>query len=153
MDISLITLTAVTTVSLLRDPILGSARGLALSRDLLWWNRSGAFDRTERAAFIVNGEDGAFECLLWPGTQERDRATFRGEMPPGTVAIIHTHPILVPMPSEQDVEMAKRLGIAIYALTPISITRASPSGSNPVFLYKGSWSDPAPRVHLCKAMP
>ena len=151
MDIALVTLTAVTTVALLRDPIVGSGPGLTFSRDLMWWNRSGSFDRTERAAFIVDRGGGLLECVLWPGTQEHERATFRGEMPPGTVAIIHTHPIHVPMPSKEDEEAAQRLGIAIYALTPNSITRASPSGGGSVFVRKGQWVDPPPRIHHCRS--
>ena len=150
MDFAFILLTMATTVAALRDPVFGSEAGLSFSRDLLWSNRYGSFDRTERAAFIVDRGKGELECLAWPATYEHERATFSGSLPPGTIAIIHTHPINVPWPSHQDKIEAHRLGIAIYALTPMSVTKAMPSQSDAVIVHKGPWLDPAPRGHRCK---
>jgi len=152
MDLALITLTIATTIASLRDPIFGTELGLSYSRDLLWSNRFGSFDRTERAAFIVDRGDGDLQCVAWPPTFARESATFHGSMPPGTVAIIHTHPSNVPWPSVQDMMEARRLGIAIYALTPMAVTKALPSQETPVLVHRGTWLDPPPRDHRCKPL-
>ena len=152
MDFAFIVLTMATTVAALRDPIFGSDAGLNFSRELLWSNRYGSFDRTERAAFIVDRGDGTLECVAWPPNYQRERATFSGAIPPGTIAIIHTHPINVPWPSDQDEVEAHRLGIAIYALTPMAVTKAVPSQSQPLMVHKGPWLDPIPRGHRCRQL-
>jgi len=121
---------------------------MLFGRDLEWSNRAGSFERLERAAFIVDGEDG-LACIVWPATQQHERATFNGKMPRGTVAIIHTHPRNSPWPSLQDEVEARRLDIAIYVLTPGMITKTTPSDPKPSLVYKGNWLDPAPSVHLC----
>ncbi len=69
MNIALITLAAVTAVSLLRDPIVGSDPGLTFSRDLMWSSRSSAFQHIERSAFIVDHGEGVADCALWPDKQ------------------------------------------------------------------------------------
>jgi hypothetical protein len=150
MDIAVITMTIATAVASLRDPVFGTEAGLNFSRDLLWSNRYGSFDRTERAAFIVDRGNGEIDCVAWPITNERERATFRGTIPPGTIAIIHTHPINIPWPSEQDEREAHRLGIAIYALTPLAITKAVPSEAGPLMVHNGPWLDPYSRGYRCK---
>ena len=150
MDIAVITMTIATAVATLRDPVFGTEAGLNFSRDLLWSNRFGSFDRTERAAFIVDRGNGEIDCVAWPNTNERERARFSGTIPPGTIAIIHTHPVNVPWPSEQDEREAHRLGIAIYALTPRAVTKAVPSEVGPLLVRKGPWLDPRPNGYQCK---
>ena|SRR5579884_2792541 len=134
------------------DPVFDSPAGLMCSRDLMWSNRFGSFDRTERAAFIIDRGDGDIHCVMWPDSDQRERASFHGSIPPGTIAIIHTHPANVPWPSDQDRREARRLGLAIYALTPGSVTKASPTSDEPVMVRKGFWLDPPPRGHPCGRM-
>jgi Prokaryotic homologs of the JAB domain len=131
------------------DPIFDTPAGLEYSRDLMWSHRIGAFDRTERAAFIVDDGDDNLTCVAWAETNDRARASFVGFIPLGTVAIIHTHPNNVPWPSAQDQREATRLGIPIYALTPLTVTKAMPSQAKPVLVENGDWLDPVPRVHRC----
>ena len=150
MDFAFIVLTIAATLTPLRDPIFGTEAGLNFGRDLLWSNRYGSFDRFERAAFLVDRGNGVLECIAWPLSNERERATFRGTMPPGTIAIIHTHPFNVPWPSEKDESEAHRLGIPIYALTPLAVTKAVPEEPGPLLVHKGPWLDPHTDGYRCK---
>lgn len=150
MDLAFVTMAVTTTLALLRDPVFGSQTGLQLGRDLLWSSRIGAFDQTEGAAFIVDRGNGDLRCLAWPRTYENARATFHGTIPPGTVAIIHTHPNARPWPSSDDEHEAHRLGLAIYALTPMAVTKAVPTQNKPVLVHRGPWADPRPRGHPCQ---
>jgi len=150
MDFAFIVLIIATAITPLRDPVFGTDAGVNFSRDLLWSNRYGSFDRFERAAFIVDRGDGNLECITWPVTNEREKATFRGTIPPGTIAIIHTHPLNTPWPSEQDENEAHRLGIPIYALTPLTVTKAVPTEARPLLVYKGPWLDPHADGYRCK---
>jgi Prokaryotic homologs of the JAB domain len=150
MDIAVITMTIATAVASLHDPVFGTEAGLNFSRDLLWSNRYGSFDRTERAAFIIDRGNGEIDCVAWPMTNERERATFHGTVPAGTIAIIHTHPINSPWPSKQDEREAHRLGIAIYVLTPFAVTKAIPSEAEPLVVRNGPWLDPVQHGYRCK---
>jgi hypothetical protein len=138
MHIAFVTITLAATVSLLRDPVFGSESGLALIRELQWANRAGAFDGSERAAFVVDSGNGALACLAWPSTHQHEQETFHGAIPPGTIAIIHTHPITVTMPSRQDEDQSRRLGIPIYVLTPLLVSKAVPY-SKSVVVHRGAW--------------
>ena len=122
---------------------------MLFARDLEWSNRVGSFERLERAAFIVEDGDGGLVCIAWPATQQHEQATFTGPMPRRTIAIIHTHPRSAPWPSTQDQAESRRLGIAIYVLTPGMITKATPFDRKPVLVHKGNWLDPAPAQHWC----
>lgn len=83
-----------------------------------WGRRS-----DERAAFLVRGEDGV-QCVEWPAQWRSQAASYKGIIPDGTVAIVHTHPLSVPDPSSHDIIEAERLGLPIIVLTPnaLSIT-------------------------------
>lgn len=148
------TLTLVATASLPGDPIFGSEAGVTFSRELLRENTVGAFQGTERAAFVVDRGNGELACLIWPHTHEHLQEAFAGAMPPGTVAIIHTHPMRVPMPSPQDHIESLRLGIPIYVLTPTRVTKAVPTSARPVIVYRGEWlvrPDSGPRCTLLRS--
>lgn len=107
------------------DLLAGSESGRAFFNEVLrygWWG----IVSNERAAFIVSQEDGTFACVAWP-THHSDRSEmFDGNIPDGTVAIIHTHPMAWPLPSIQDRAEADRLGIPIYVVTPRLVTKAVP---------------------------
>jgi hypothetical protein len=97
----------------------------ALLRDLL--KKAGYGHRTtERAAFLVIDARGEYQCLLWPFHHGFAKERFRGRVPPFTIAVAHTHPNSVPLPSAQDEREAGRLGLPflvvslhdIYTVTP-----------------------------------
>ena len=108
------------------DPIFSTESGRAHFREVLRAGRFGFF-QSERAAFIVARGDGGFDSVAWPPTQSVLKETFQGVIPPATQAIIHTHPLGFPLPSDQDREEAVRLGIPIYVLTPHNIYKTERS--------------------------
>jgi JAB domain-containing protein similar to deubiquitination enzymes len=84
------------------------------------------FRNEERAAFLVARADGSYDCAMWPRTNGVERTQWDGVIPPGTVAIAHTHPRAKPLPSQQDMRESKRLGMPIYVVTPSGVTVAEP---------------------------
>lgn len=104
---------------LLEDP-----RVLVLFEDLLRRALLGSQD-LERAAFLTI-ENGRYACLLWPSSREFRRESFRGLIPAGTVAIVHTHPNRMPKASRQDQETAKQTGLPLFTLTRGNITVVDP---------------------------
>jgi hypothetical protein len=74
-------------------------------------------DDMEVAVFIVRNPAGHLSCLLWPHTASIRSAHYEGAMPPGTIALAHTHPIYAERPSRGDVEQAKRIGLPSYVVT------------------------------------
>lgn len=87
------------------------------------WSLLGPY---EHAAFIVERADGSFECVKWPHLHTFLGETYTGPIPPGTVAIAHTHPFDRPYPSQQDKAEATRLAMPIYVITIRAIYRADP---------------------------
>ncbi|HEX7807902.1 MAG TPA: Mov34/MPN/PAD-1 family protein, partial [Thermoanaerobaculia bacterium] len=69
---------------------------------------------------------GNLDYKLWPATQQRRKASYRGAVPPNTVAIAHTHPHGMPKPSQHDINEAARTGLPIYVITRTSIARVDP---------------------------
>jgi hypothetical protein len=101
-----------------------------------------AMPDTERAAFIVGKGDGSLSCQLWPTMSLYHREVFHGALPPGTLAIIHTHPDSSPRPSLADQFEADRLGIPIYVLTRRDVFKAEPGRSLPTAVVRReSWLD------------
>ena len=91
---------------------------------------------SERGAFLVRRSDGRLTELRWqPG--EATGASYTGRIPPGCIAIIHTHPLVAPEPSVQDVAEAKRLHLPIVVITPDGITAAMPDGRKARLLERG----------------
>ena len=91
----------------------------------------------ERAAFVIRDPDGAQRFVAWPFRHQSHKATYAGTVPPGTVAIIHTHPNGAPFPSEGDKELASRTGLTIYIVTRTMITRTEGRGLTVV--VTGDW--------------
>lgn len=105
--------------------ILLEDRGvLALFEDLFRRAMMGSQD-IERAAFLTI-ENGRFACLLWPASRDFRRETFKGTIPPGTVAIVHTHPNRVAKASVQDRATAKQTGLPLFTITWSNITIVDP---------------------------
>jgi proteasome lid subunit RPN8/RPN11 len=83
---------------------------------------------SERAAFLVQNDEGRLRIVPWqPG--DATEASYRGRIPRGCIAIIHTHPIAAPRPSRRDVAEAQRLKLPIVVITPDAITVARTDGS------------------------
>jgi hypothetical protein len=113
------------------------ARTIALSWDLL---RGAQYGRstTEHSAFLVSDAKGELQLVKWPGQATSLSATYRGIIPAGTVAIVHTHPNALPNPSRGDAALARKLNLPVYVLTRTSITRTS--GGRMELIAVGDWN-------------
>lgn len=112
------------------DVIFDSVVGKMCFRDLLrdsGWSLNGPW---ERAAFVIQQSDGTITCKCWPSKHSYLAESFRGLIPPNTIAIVHTHPVQYPKPSRQDEDEATRLGIPIYVLTIRGVYKALPGATN-----------------------
>jgi hypothetical protein len=108
--------------------------------------QQGGFGRwkTERAAFIVRDEKNHYRCVAWPTDGHLYRQQFRGAMPAGTVAIIHTHPMELPEGSQGDKETAARLSIPIFVLTPLNIELITERGVAVPVIHNHLWCEAKP---------
>lgn len=95
-------------------------------------------DTAETAAFLVRRNNGELQCLLWPATNVYKGHTFRGRVPEGTVAVIHTHPGAAFNPSAGDAQQARTIGLPIFVLTRGHVTAADAQG-NTVRIVRRSW--------------
>lgn len=113
------------------------ARTIALSWDLL---RSAQYGRAtrEHGAFLVSDANGELRLVKWSGEATSMSATYRGRIPSGTVAIVHTHPNDLPNPSPGDEALARKLKMPVYVLTRRSITRTRGGGRELVAV--GDWN-------------
>lgn len=108
------------------------------------WGLGGPF---ERAAFIVENLDGSLGCQEWPSVHEYQSEKFRGAIPPQAIAIVHTHPVQFPKPSEQDNGEATRLGIPIYTLTIRGVYKSMPGQAQAVMITnRQSWIRETPSL-------
>jgi hypothetical protein len=94
--------------------------------------------QVERGGFIRLLPDGTYEGQMWPFAPTVREATFKGQIPSGTIAIAHTHPRENPHPSIHDQAVAKRLAIPVVVLTPRFITIAEPDGTIRRMQYRRS---------------
>ena len=81
----------------------------------------------ERAAFLIREKDGTLTLEPWPAGGPR-HASFRGQMPAGAIAILHTHPRGEERPSAQDRVEAKRLRMPVVVITAERVMAAMPDG-------------------------
>jgi proteasome lid subunit RPN8/RPN11 len=93
-------------------------------RPLLRDTRGGC-SRTEVAGFVVRLPSGTYAIVRWPEAEVTDEARWDGPWPPGTVAIVHTHPNWMPAPSRVDRATAAQRHVPVYVLTRSSITRTA----------------------------
>ena len=101
------------------------------------WGMAGPF---ERAAFITEQPDGTLACQEWPSIHAYHSEQFHGGVPPQAIAIVHTHPVQFPMPSEQDFEEATRLAVPIYTITIRGVYKSEPGVQRAVLITdKQSW--------------
>jgi hypothetical protein len=93
---------------------------------------------TEEAAFLIRDAHGSTFFLRWRANGELNRATWHGPLPAGTVAIVHTHPNWLPMPSNIDARVARETSLPVYVVTLTRISRTN--GGKPLLVAKGDWS-------------
>jgi hypothetical protein len=81
----------------------------------------------ERAAFLVY-DAGTFSCIAWPSRFGYNRAEWNGRIPDGAIAVVHTHPLSMPLPSSHDLREAARIGAPVVVVTPDLVSAATPWG-------------------------
>jgi proteasome lid subunit RPN8/RPN11 len=115
-----------------RDPVVHGVMA-----DLLRHARFG-MSNTEEAAFLIRNSAGATFFLHWRSDGELNQATWTGPIPAGTVAILHTHPAYLPLPSNRDIRVARATAVPVYVITRNRIERTD--GDKPVVVAVGDWS-------------
>jgi RHS repeat-associated protein len=99
----------------------------------MWRDAGYGFNLTERASWII--DSGTYNCMRWPWSATNKKETWNGPVPEGSVAIAHTHPTRVPSssgtaasawPSSGDEDTAKHLGMPIYVISDIGVTKYDP---------------------------
>jgi proteasome lid subunit RPN8/RPN11 len=133
MMLNVITALLLTFTSIdIRDPVVHGVMA-----DLLRHARFGMAN-TEEAAFLIRNAAGATFFLHWPSDGELNQATWNGPIPVGTIAIMHTHPNYLPIPSNRDIRVARASAIPVYVITRNRIERTD--GDKPVIIATGDWS-------------
>ena len=94
---------------------------------------------TEEAAFVIRGDDGGYRLVVWRSEREVLRRTYRGAIPRGAVAIVHTHPRERPYGSPADQQTARRLAMPVFVLTPLNIVVVTPDGRNVALVRNETW--------------
>ena len=81
--------------------------------------QAGPVEDLEVAAFVVRFDDGTLSLVRWPDRRRFRTAQWSGRLPRGAIAIaiIHSPPTMMPLPSATDRREAKRLRIPIYAVS------------------------------------
>lgn len=110
--------------------LLAASLDLMSPQALFWYDQllaDGGYGRLERerAAFLIREDDGTLTLEPWPHGGFR-HASFRGAIPRGTIAILHTHPADEPQPSARDRAEARRLGLPVVVITPSGVVVAMP---------------------------
>lgn len=105
----------------MRPLLLVSAMVLKMNSDpCLVWSFSqlliGTRANTEVAAFVIQDSNG-WRLLIWPRRAWGLSQAFRGPIPDGTVAIVHTHFVNEDHASSDDVTESIRLQLPFYVVT------------------------------------
>ena len=90
----------------------------------------------ETAAFVVRGADG-LRLAMWPKSDELHMAKWKGAIPPGAIAIVHTHANHDADPSANDVRTAARVRLPVYVITRTRITVTN--GEAVYTVARGRW--------------
>jgi proteasome lid subunit RPN8/RPN11 len=97
-------------------------------------------NQTEAAAFLVRRSERALELVPWPDHFENHRQSWRGTVPAGAIAVVHTHPDRSPIPSRGDCELARSTGLAVVALSRWAIWVIEPDAAEPVpLVVRRNW--------------
>jgi hypothetical protein len=111
----------------------------------------GAHPNVEMAAFVVIDEEGQMSCLIWPRMSWIRSQTFQGTIPPGTIAVVHTHPRYEERPSYGDTRESMRLRLPFYVLTASAIWVVDPASGQSFRTSAGrDWSHKATLTTACK---
>lgn len=123
-------LAAAPAPDLIEDPdVLGYCRSLVAKSE---------GQEAERGAFVVRNREGLVYFVAWPPSRIPHMLFWRGRIPEGTIAIVHTHaPPLSGVVSKHDAETARRTGIPVYILTPHRIVKTT--GDATVVVKKRKW--------------
>jgi hypothetical protein len=120
----------------LNGEIAANPTALRIFWGLLERSRYG-FSHMEEVAFIVRGANGSVSAVPWPEAGERDMGRWAGAFPANTVAIVHTHPNWMPMPSNIDAHTATHTHLQVYVITRARITKTD--GQSTTTLVAGDW--------------
>lgn len=116
---------------------LGDPAVHGVLKDLLRSARYGCSNE-EQAAFLIRNAAGTTFFLRWRSDGQLNRAEWDGPLPAGTVAIIHTHPNWLPLPSKRDNRVALQTSVPVYVITRTRIVRTDGGGG--FVLIAGDWS-------------
>jgi len=117
----------------------------------LWAAADFGYTPRECAAWIVPDESEGVRWVSWPNGHLFLAERWKGSVPAGAVAIVHTHPAMVsPKPSRQDIETARRFGVTVYTVSRSGIWKAVPDGSIVTVDDSGWWN--ACRTGACEEM-
>ena len=94
------------------------------ARDLV--RRTGIEDQYERGAFLVLEKDG-LSMMEWPFERNYRETSWRGPIPRGVAAVIHTHPNEYPRPSTRDRIEARRIGLPVFVATRARVCVVTPA--------------------------
>lgn len=78
---------------------------------------AGDGDRDLEVAAWLACDGAACRLVPWPASREFRRATWRGAVPDGAIAIVHTHPAPLPWPSHADRRTARATGLPVVVVT------------------------------------
>ena len=95
------------------------------------------FSHEERAAFLIRRDENVF-VLAWQPSPEPDMARWSGPLPDGTIAILHTHPNWLPLPSNIDARTARETRLPVYVITQSRISKTT--GARGEVVVAGSWT-------------
>ena len=93
----------------------------------------------ERAGFLILESGGAVTLAPWNATAGFQRASHRGGIPAGTIAVAHTHPLGAAQPSAGDRDLARRIGLPVVVITPDAVIAAMPDGTIRTLIAGPGW--------------
>lgn len=98
--------------------------------------KSAAERDATQGAFVIRNGDGLLYFVPWPPSRS-SLLRWRGRVPRGTVAIVHTHPPMRAVPSQIDAATAIATGLPVYILTPLRIVKTT--GDKTEIVRNGKW--------------
>ena len=85
---------------------------------------------TENAVWVLINSEGQYEFKRWLHTPLLGKQQWKGPIPKGTIAQVHTHPdALNARPSHQDQSLARQIEMPIYTLSREGIWKVSKDGT------------------------
>jgi hypothetical protein len=103
-------------------------------------------DRREHSMWVIS-KDGQYSFVRWPWSAETNKEIWKGPVPDGAVAIVHTHPTgTSQQPSSGDRDLAtgkqsKNIKMPVYVLHKNGIWKADPGGGKDIRVRDYRWVD------------